>query len=234
MKQIYYEISGKGFPLLLLHGNGENHHIFDETVAILSRKYQCICIDFRYHGQSVHQGDLSYQQLMQDVMGVVDELQITAYDVIGFSDGAIVALMLGMTDSRLQHIVSLGANTKPCFIKGIYRLTFYLQFLCLGIFAIYNPQARLKLKYYRLMLKEPQIEYQQLQKIRVPVLIMAGEFDMIKEQDTRQIGCALPYGVVKIIKHGNHFLLRDSFYETIKEIQAFLTACHQEEIYEHL
>ena len=57
---------------------------------------------------------------------------------------------------------------------------------------------------------------------------MAGEYDMIKQDDTLMIGKSLPYCVVKIIKQGNHFLLRDSFQQTIKEIQLFLKTCHQE------
>ena len=72
MKEIYYECIGEGFPIILLHGNGENHHIFDDTVQVLSKKYKCILIDSRYHGQSIHQGELSYQQMCKDVINVID------------------------------------------------------------------------------------------------------------------------------------------------------------------
>ena len=56
MKDIYYQVTGQGFPVVFLHGNGEDHHIFDQAVNLLSKQYQCICIDSRYHGQSVHTG----------------------------------------------------------------------------------------------------------------------------------------------------------------------------------
>lgn len=234
MKEIYYTIKGEGFPIFLLHGNGEDHHIFDKAVNILAEDYQCICVDSRYHGKSVHQGELSYSQMQKDVMKIADDLKLEAYDVIGFSDGAIVALLLGMNDSRLKHIVSLSANTKPRYIKPLYRLTFYLQALCLLIFSIYQSKARLSFRLYKLMLTQPHIAYEQLQEIKIPVLVLAGEFDMIKEIDTLKIGESLPYGIVKIIKHGNHFLLRDSFLETMQEITLFLKACHQEEQYENM
>lgn len=225
---IYYEVIGKGFPVVCLHGNGEDHHIFDELVEVLSKQYQLICIDSRYHGKSIHQGKLSYDEMMKDVIKVVDDLQLEAYDVIGFSDGGIISLLLGMNDQRLKHIVSIGANTKPQMIKGTYRFMIYLEMFCLLPF-FYHKKARLTWKFTKLMLKEPQIEYSLLQNIKIPVLVMAGEFDMIKESDTRKIGESLPYGIVKIIKGGNHFLLRDSFQQTIKEIQLFLSACHQED-----
>ena len=228
MKDIFYQITGSGFPIIFLHGNGEDHHIFDEAVTKLSQHYQCICIDSRYHGQSVHAGELSYQQMAQDVIEVANELHLPVYDVIGFSDGAITSLLLARMDKRLKHIVSIGANTRPKAIKGFYRLTFYLQMFCLAFFALYQKKARLTLRLYRLMLTQPQIDYAQLQDIHIPVLVLAGEFDMIKESDTKQIAKSLPYSILRIIKHGNHFLLRDSFLETIKEITLFLEACHQE------
>ena len=99
---IYYEVVGEGFPIICLHGNGEDHHIFDDLKERLSLTYQLILIDSRYHGKSICQGELSYEQMVEDVKKVVDELHITAYDVIGFSDGAIVSLLLGMQDSTLE------------------------------------------------------------------------------------------------------------------------------------
>lgn len=226
--QIYYQVIGEGFPIVCLHGNGENHHIFDDMVKKLSSSYQLILIDSRYHGQSIHQGELSYQQMMKDVVSIVDELQLRAYDVIGFSDGGIIALLLAMNDSRVQHIITMGANTQPNMIKTIYRMSMVLRMFCLIPF-FYRQKARLDWKLSMLMMKEPHIDYINLKNIKVPVLVLAGEFDMIKEIDTRNIGNALPYSVVKIIKGGNHFLLRDSFQQTMKEIILFLEACHQED-----
>lgn len=226
---IYYEVVGSGYPIILLHGNNENHHIFDSTVQVLKKDYQCILIDSRYHGKSQSTGELSYQQMCEDVKDIVTKLNLNAYDVIGFSDGAIVSLLLGMQDQRLKHIISIGANTKPQTLKPIYRFYTYLMFICLMPFCIYNAKARKNWKLTRLMLKEPQIEYVDLKEICIPVLIMAGEYDMIKESDTKMIGKSLPYSVVKIIPQANHFLLRDSFQQTIHEISLFLMACHQEE-----
>ena len=37
---LYYEVKGKGYPIICLHGNGEDHHIFDELAKYLSQSYQ--------------------------------------------------------------------------------------------------------------------------------------------------------------------------------------------------
>ena len=224
---IYYEVVGKGYPIVCLHGNGEDHHIFDELVRVLKVDYQLILIDSRYHGKSMCSGPLSYEQMCKDVIHVVDEIGVDHYDVIGFSDGAIVSFLLALRDDRLKHIVSIGANTKPNMIKGIYRMTIYTTLFCLIPFCLYNKRARLQFKLYKLMVKEPQIEYDMLKNIKQPTLVLAGEYDMIKEEDTLNIGKSLPYSATKIIKGGNHFLLRDSFKEAMQEIILFLGACHK-------
>lgn len=231
---IYYEKVGKGYPLILLHGNGETHHIFDQLVEQLSQKYQCILIDLRYHGKSVHSGPLTYQYMCQDVLNIIECLNIKEYDVIGFSDGAIIGLMMAMQKTGIKHFVCIGANTRPHMIKNIYRYSMYLRMFCLLPFCIYNAKARLQMRLTKLMLQEPCISYDELKKIHIPVLVLAGEMDMIKEEDTKMIAQSLPFSVLKIIPHANHFLLSDSYQKTMHEISMFLKACHKDDIYESM
>mgnify|MGYP006386076649 FL=1 len=96
MKDINYKVIGNGYPIVLLHGNGENMTIFDKLVEKLQDSYQLICIDSRYHGNSVYQGEMSYSQMCKDVVEVVNELNIDEYDVIGFSDGGIISILLSL------------------------------------------------------------------------------------------------------------------------------------------
>ena len=155
--ELYYEIKGQGYPIVLLHGNGENHHIYDNLVNILSKSYKCISIDSRYHGKSAHLGELTYEQLVKDVKDIVSELQLNQYDVIGFSDGGIVALMLSLEDARLKHMITLGANTHVKALKPLILYSMYLQRILYSFFALYHPKARLNLKYLNLMLKQKTI-----------------------------------------------------------------------------
>lgn len=227
MKDIYYEIKGNGFPILLLHGNMENHHIFDKVVDVLSKDYQCIAIDTRHHGKSTKSGKVSYETYKQDMLSLCDELNISEYDVIGFSDGAIIGLLLAMCDKRCKHLVSIGANTNPKGIKNVYRYQDMLRRLLLIPFTLYNPKAKRQYQLLKLMATEPNISESMLESIQIPVLILAGERDMIEESDTRKISEHIPYNVLKIIENGSHFLLEDSFKETMKEITLFLKICHE-------
>ncbi len=223
---IYYEIKGEGYPVVLLHGNGENMHIFDDLVSLLSKKYQCICIDSRYHGKSIKSGELTYEQLCKDVMNVCDELKLTEYSVIGFSDGGIVSLLLSLNDSRLKHMICIGANTFAKAVKPIYYYTDLLKRIIYIPFTLYHPKAKLLIRYLDLMLKMNSIPYSALNDVKIPSLILCGEYDMIKYDDSKKIAESLPYGILKVIPRGNHFLISDFFNETSKEILLFLEACH--------
>ncbi|MCD7808880.1 MAG: alpha/beta hydrolase [Erysipelotrichaceae bacterium] len=220
--KVNYEIVGEGFPIVMLHGNGENHHEFDQLVEDL-KDYQCILIDSSYDGQ------ISYQKLCDDVVEVVDALGLETYDVIGFSDGGIIALMLAMQQDKVSHIITLGANTNPHMIKTFFYIQSILRLVCLIPFCLYQKNARRSFKLTKMMLTEPHFTYDSLKEVKIPALIMAGEYDLIKESDTKNIAEALPYSVLKIIPHGNHFLLRDFYKQTYKEIRLFLDICHKED-----
>ena len=131
---IYYEVHGNGYPIILLHGNQENRKIYDQLVKDLENDYQLIAMDSRYHGKSIKSGPLTLDRMAQDVVDVANELDLEAYDVIGFSDGANIALTLAGKDERLKHMVLLSPNATPKGIKWFYRLHMYMTLLLLPIF----------------------------------------------------------------------------------------------------
>ena len=62
--QLFYEQTGTGQPLVLVHGNGEDHTIFDEAVEYLKDSYTCYAIDSRNHGKSESSSELHYEQMV--------------------------------------------------------------------------------------------------------------------------------------------------------------------------
>ena len=50
--EIYYEQTGSGRPLIMVHGNGEDHTIFDKAANVLKDSFTCYLVDSRGHGQS--------------------------------------------------------------------------------------------------------------------------------------------------------------------------------------
>lgn len=72
---LYYEVTGQGHPLVLLHGNGEDSTYFEHQVPVFSQLYQVIAIDTRAHGRSTHgNAPLDFYLFADDVIAVLDDL----------------------------------------------------------------------------------------------------------------------------------------------------------------
>ncbi|MEG0513956.1 MAG: alpha/beta hydrolase, partial [Clostridia bacterium] len=92
--KLYYEVSGIGTPLLLLHGNGENHKIFDKAIPLLSEHFTVYAIDSRGHGQSDAVSQYHYDDIAEDVKCFIDKLKLKNPVFYGFSDGGIIGVLL--------------------------------------------------------------------------------------------------------------------------------------------
>ena len=68
---LYVDIQGQGRPLLLVHGNGEDHHIFDEAVSELKNDFQVITVDSRCHGLSQKDLPISYDLMAEDMISLI-------------------------------------------------------------------------------------------------------------------------------------------------------------------
>ena len=71
---LWYEVRGQGKPLILLHGNGEDHTIFDELAARLGEHYTVYAVDSRDHGRSSRMEKLSYEIMASDVEALIESL----------------------------------------------------------------------------------------------------------------------------------------------------------------
>lgn len=91
---IYYEVSGQGFPLFLLHGNGGSGKYFKKQVPEFSRYFKVFTVDSRGHGRSTNNSTtLSFEQMADDLHMIMDQEHITQANIVGFSDGANLAMV---------------------------------------------------------------------------------------------------------------------------------------------
>ena len=190
--QLYYEKTGQGRPLIMVHGNGEDHTIFGEAVAVLKEKFTCYTVDSRGHGQSSPCKELHYKDMAQDMIAFMTELGLEDVAFYGFSDGGIVALLAAMTCSRITNLVVSGANITTKGTKLWFRI--YLDVVSI----------RKKDPLIELMKKEPSITTTELSKIKVKTLVTAGSKDLIRESETRAIAEAIPGARLKILKGESH------------------------------
>ena len=191
--KLYCRKEGNGNPLILLHGNGEDHTIFIPAISVLKEHFTVYAIDTRGHGQSQESDDIHYRTFMEDLKGLIDALSIRKPIICGFSDGAITALMLAYAYPDIPlAIVSSGANTAPDGLIKEMRDEIRKGYEDTG-----NPLLRL-------MLEEPSITEEELNKIACPVLVTAGEHDAVRQEDTKLIARSIPRSRLLILSGEDH------------------------------
>lgn len=206
--KIYYKKIGSGKPLILLHGNKENHTIFNELCETLKHDFTLYLIDSRGHGQSETVHEYHYSDMADDVIRLVEQEKIENPCVFGFSDGGIIALLCAIkAPDCFDKIITAGANFT---VDGLKRMSLF----GMSISYFITRDQRTKM-----MLKEPNISQSELLKIKCPALILAGENDLIKEKHTKQLAKSIQNSTLKIFPkktHGNYIVHSDFLTDTIK------------------
>lgn len=207
--ELYYEKYGTGKPIILIHGNQESHEIFDKLIEKLKSNYEVFAIDSRCHGQSENPKEISYNLMCDDIIEFIKELNIERPILYGFSDGGIIGLLVAIKEPELlSNLIISGANISPDVFT-----TFDL--LLTKLFYFFTRS-----KYIKMMLDEPNISIEDLQKITVPVHILAGEKDVIKLEHTKLIADNIKNSTLEIIKnenHGSYIVHSEKLYEIIKK-----------------
>ena len=111
--RIWFATFGAGPPVILLHGGDASSDYWgDQVPALLADGRRVIVIDSRGHGRSTlgaHR--LGYELMESDVVAVMDALNIDHADIVGWSDGAIIGLVMAMKHpQRVSHVFAFGAN----------------------------------------------------------------------------------------------------------------------------
>ena len=192
--ELYYEVTGCGDPLILIHGNGESHEIFSAAAEVLAKHFTCYLLDSRGHGRSQKVSEFHYGDMAEDVRGFIEALSLQNVTYYGFSDGGIIGLLLASKyPNLLERMIVSGANTSPAAISDWVEANF----------PDYRRIMR-KDPLFRLMMTEPDITADQLAAITVPTLVLAGSEDVIDEEDTRFIAESIPDASLKILEGEDH------------------------------
>ena len=110
--EIYYEIHGKGDPLLLLHGFSGSVQVFASFLEDYTSSYRVILPDLRGHGRSTNpSGEFTHRQAAKDVHALLDKLGIQRVRGIGTSTGGMTLLhMATQQPERVEAMVLVGAT----------------------------------------------------------------------------------------------------------------------------
>lgn len=221
--ELFYEETGSGEPLILLHGNGEDHTIFDNVAKHFAKKYRVIAIDTRGHGKSpLGDEPFSLYQFAEDLNEFMNEQKIEKANILGFSDGGNIALIFASEyPEKVIKLIANGANTKPSGIKPLVHLAMLFRYMIYCAAAVFSNKFELKKALYYIMLHEPHITKEELEQITAPTLVLVGTEDLIRESESKYIKKSIPNSEIVFIL-GNHFIVKNNTKDYIFAVEKFL------------
>ena len=205
--KIYYEEYGTGEPLLLLHGNSSSISLFEKQIPELAKQFRVIAVDTRGQGKSGEDGKTyTYDLFADDMNALLDHLKLDSVNILGWSDGGNTGLIMAMKyPKKVKRLVTMGANVfidKTVVDKWVFKLLNKEKKELQGD-TLYNSQNRLRL--IELLLTEPKHRIEELKTITCPVLVIAGEKDIIKEEHTKTIAANIANSSLLIAPKETHY-----------------------------
>lgn len=227
-------------PVLMLHGNGEEHGIFGQVIdAVCASGRPVVAVDSRAQGKSTRgTEELTYELMADDALAALAALGFGKAHLLGFSDGAIEALLIARDHPELAlSLLSIGANLSPDGVDDSFQMEQAAQSLLAwadfwekgdGSHRNVDPslvrptlqEARTTAELLHMMVVYPQIDPASLSQITCPTTVMAGEFDEIKREETDLIHVSIPGSRLVIVPGAGHVLPKEAPEDVAREALA--------------
>ncbi|HTV97371.1 MAG TPA: alpha/beta hydrolase [Steroidobacteraceae bacterium] len=200
--RMYYAVRGSGATLVLLHGGGDSgEHSFAQQFEVFSQHHRIVAPDQVGQGRTPDvPGPLSYTGMMQDTATLLELLNLRHVDVVGFSDGGILALMLAIRHPELvRRLVISGVNVSP---EGLTAEN--LEGLRAGQTEMPNTIDEKLAKLWLTSPTQAELSLAMLARIAQPVLVISGDRDAIRLEHTLEIFHALPNAELCVLPGTDH------------------------------
>lgn len=220
---LYYQEKGTGQPFLLLHGNGEDGTYFRHQIAFFSDRYRMIAVDTRGHGKSPRgNAPFTMEQFAQDLNELMTKLEIPKAIILGFSDGANIAMKFALRyPDKIEALILNGGNLDTKGIKRTVQIPIEIGYRMARLFSKKSEEAKRHMELLGLMVHEPDLKPDALHAIQAPTLVIAGTNDMVKRSHTEEIAKNIPNAKLSIIQ-GDHFIANKEPVTFNKEVEHFL------------
>ena len=199
---MYYEEYGHGRPLVLLHGGLSTIAAsFARQIPVFARHHRVIAIEQVGHGHTADaKATFTYAQMAEDTAALLQHLHVASADLVGWSDGGIIALVIAHSHPDLvRRLVVSGANVdvtgqRPEDVQALHD----------AIDGSGTQAATVESKVRQLWLTPVVLKRSDLDQIAAPVLVVAGDHDIIRLQHTIEIFEALPHAQLCILPGTGH------------------------------
>ncbi|UFS57504.1 alpha/beta fold hydrolase [Subtercola endophyticus] len=221
---LYSETIGAGEPVVLLHGGFCSLEHLRPLAEQLAREFEVFAFERPGHGRSPDRaGAFSYDDGVAQTVAFLDAAGLGSAHVVGFSDGAVIALMLATEHPELvRSLVAISGNLSPEGYTGtaddVSAGDISASEMADGLDSALRAYGELSPdgadhapvileKLAELWMSGPNIQTADLARVDVPTLIVSGEFDTIDPQHSRLIADSIPGARLCIVAGATHDLI---------------------------
>lgn len=219
---MFFERHGTGQPLFLLHAAAAANASWAAQVGALSQHYEVILAERRGHGRTADvDGPITYELMASDMVAFMDALSIRSADLVGWSDGSNIAMLIAVARPDLvRRLVLVNGNFA---LDGIEPEV--LAWVSHVAGDAFDPEAEAEYallspdgaehwpvvfeKIRRLLTTEPGIEPDALARIQVPAIVIAGDHDLVTLEHTIALYRAIPRAQLFIVPGTTHSVPRE-------------------------
>ena len=162
------------------------------------------------------------KQFAEDLNEFMDELGIAKAIILGFPDGANIAMEFALKyPHRVKALILNAGNLNPTGVKRTVQIPIEIGYKIATCFSTKSVNAKKNAEMLGLMVNEPNIKSSELGKISAPTLVICGTRDMIKETHIKEIAKSISDAKLAIVK-GDHFIANKKHQAFNNEIDEFL------------
>lgn len=214
--QMYYEIHGEGYPLVLIHGGGSTINTsFGRIIPQLATSHKVIAVEMQAHGHTADiNRPLSFRQDADDIAALLHHLQIGKADIFGFSNGASTTLEFAIRHPDMTNKIVVASTfykksgapdwfwdmmNHPAFedMPQVYK----------DEFLKINPDTQALHRMFdrdtARMLSFPEIPDERIASITAPALIIIGETDVVTPEHAREMNRLITASKLLILPGGH-------------------------------
>ncbi len=189
--QMYYEVSGTGDPIIVLHGSFMNIPSMGEIIPKLAETHRVYALEFQGHGRTTDiDRPITYPNLADDVATFMDSVGLAKADVFGYSLGAVAGLQLAARHpAKVNKLVSAAGayafdGWQPEYRAMIPQMTveFFVNTPLATEYRKLAPDTSGFPELTRKLIaleKAPFDLEQDVKQLKVPVLIITGDADAV-------------------------------------------------------
>ncbi|GEL22358.1 alpha/beta hydrolase [Pseudonocardia sulfidoxydans NBRC 16205] len=224
---LYSEVDGSGDPVLLLHGGFCSLESLRPVSDALVPDRRVLAFERPGHGRSADvDGEYGYERGLADTVAYLDAHALGSVDVVGYSDGAIIGLLLALRHpARVRSLVAISANLDP---SGFTHSAEAAGMPVLDAQEPAEPGPDVERRHYdrlspdgpehadvvlrklfRLWTEEPRIDPAALTDVTAATLVMSGDRDTIRPDHSLLIASSIPGAQLCIVPGTSHALVAE-------------------------